>query len=432
MDPHGEDLPPPPKAMAMRPYPNQPDRLSSLPDVLLITILSLLPTRVAACTSILSHRFRHLWKACDNVDLGIDCKSSSFKDMAKDALLIRDPLTPLPRLCLHVGNPLSSPNTDLPASFFSSLLVKAHELGLRHLTLWGAHRGLGSIISTIFSIGSLETLKLPTIAEIPPQTSLPAVLTLTHLKCLFLTYVYANSAEFNRLLSQLPSLEDLDIQIKFTEVFTLSSQTIRKLHLFVADSSPYAKFVALSIPSLEVLCLERKTIGGSLPLPRIEGIMPVLSKAVIILDGLPNGAASAVAKLLNCVSNAEELSLDISEGWMEKDPFPVLLEPGKDVPDFRNLKHLDVSMCFHKHNLKSIVALLHHSPALESLKLVHEAPKSYAFLTNQRKSDDWGSKLPTNAAGNHSYTHLTNLHLDQNREEFMKLVDKKMSFLAYE
>ncbi|KAJ4784031.1 F-box/FBD/LRR protein [Rhynchospora pubera] len=404
---------------------DQIDLLSSLPDALLIAIISLLPTRVAARTSVLSRRFRHLWKACHDVDLGIDdvinFESSRFEAMANGALLSRDPSNPLLRLCLHVGNPLSIRNNDLPASFFSSLLVKAHSLGLRHLTLCGAHLDPGSIISTIFSIDSLQTLELPTIAQV---ASIPAAITLTHLRCLSLVLNYANPAEFNQLLSQLPALEDLDLEISFTEVFTLSSQTIRRLHLFVGRTFPFTKFVAFSLPSLEVLCLKITTFE-SLPLPRIEGTLPLLRKAVIILEGLSNGAASAVAQLLKLVSNAEELSLDISESWEEKDPFPVLLEPGKDVPDFPNLKLLDASMCFHKHNLKSIVALLHHSPDLESLKLVHEAPPSFTFQTNQRKSDDWGSKLPTNAAGNHNYTHLTNLHLDHNREEFMKLVDKK-------
>jgi hypothetical protein len=56
-----------------------------------------------------------------------------------------------------------------------------------------------------------------------------------------------------------------------------------------------------------------------------------------------------------------------------------LLEPGKDLPSFPNLKHLDVNMYFHEHNFGAIAAFLCHSPALESLKLIHEVHNFYKF-----------------------------------------------------
>ncbi|XP_056694018.1 F-box/LRR-repeat protein At4g14103-like [Spinacia oleracea] len=47
----------------------QEDRLSSLPDTLLITILSLLRIDSAAATSVLSHRWRYLWTHITNLSL---------------------------------------------------------------------------------------------------------------------------------------------------------------------------------------------------------------------------------------------------------------------------------------------------------------------------------------------------------------------------
>jgi len=44
------------------------DKISSLPDAILSHILSLIPTKEAVATSILSKRWIHLWKSVDNID----------------------------------------------------------------------------------------------------------------------------------------------------------------------------------------------------------------------------------------------------------------------------------------------------------------------------------------------------------------------------
>ncbi|KAJ1688788.1 hypothetical protein LUZ63_012943 [Rhynchospora breviuscula] len=409
----------------------QADLLSNLSDDLLVTILSFLPTRIAALTSVLCRRFRHLWKASPSVHLDltadsarvINFENSRFLAMATRALLSRQ-LSDGPVLSLRLDlNNSSLLLPDLPGSFLCSLLIKARSLGLLHLTIVSM-KNIQPILPTIFSIHSLLSLHLTNVIPsfrvpnvIPPTPStVCSVVTLTQLQSLSLALKAADSAEFNQLLSQLPSLQHLKLWLIFSGVFPLSSQTIRKLELdtiFIHQ----AELLALSTPSLEILHL--KITQHYQRLPHIEGDMPFLRKATIILHGLHKGDrfctgdVVAVAHLLNCVSITQELNLDIMETQNGKYPFPVLLEPGKEVPNFPNLKHLDANMYFHKYNFESIIALLHHSPALESLKLVHKAP---AY---------WRSKLPRNAAGNNKYIHLTNLHLGQNSKEFMKLVSKK-------
>ncbi|KAJ4807112.1 FBD-associated F-box protein [Rhynchospora pubera] len=406
---------------------HEPDRLSNLSDELLIIILSLLPTRMAARTSVLSRRFQHLWKASLSVDLTANqyTNNETFEAAASSAILSREPSNSLLSLTLDLS--YAYDDSNMPYTFFTSLLVKARSLGLRHLTIRSNFWDFHPIIPTIFSIDSLESLHLPAInSEI--LMAIPSNATLPQLKSLSFFWAH-NSVEFNQLLSKLSSVQYLGLEMYFTRSYSLSSQTIRKLELDVLGCSKKVEFFGLSIPSLEVLVLHLE-IGQCQSLPRIEGDMPFLTKAIIVLEGLHKGDIGAVDHLLNCVSNVEDLSLslDIKESAFvneeEKYPFPVLLEPGKAVPDFPNLKHLDVKMCFHEPNLGSFIALLHHSPALESVKLVHKVPR-FTGRKRTRKKKDWVSKLPRNVNGIYNY-----LNLGENKKELLKLLDKNVPLLG--
>jgi hypothetical protein len=50
-------------------YVQNPDRISSLRDDILIKILSLMTVREAAVTDVLSTRWRHLWESVDHLIL---------------------------------------------------------------------------------------------------------------------------------------------------------------------------------------------------------------------------------------------------------------------------------------------------------------------------------------------------------------------------
>ncbi|KAF3336575.1 F-box protein [Carex littledalei] len=138
--------------------PSQIDCLSALPDELLITILSLLPTRIAARTSVLSRRFRHLWNASPSVDLCFEYRrfvkrcTAFYVSMANSALLSRTPSNPLLLLNLEIDYRLPC---DLTDSFICSLLDHAHALGLCHLTIEGTCY-FELVLHSVFSISSLD------------------------------------------------------------------------------------------------------------------------------------------------------------------------------------------------------------------------------------------------------------------------------------
>ncbi|XP_078181538.1 FBD-associated F-box protein At5g60610-like [Carex rostrata] len=401
---------------------NSIDRLTNLPDELLVTILSYLPTRIAARSSVFCRRFRHLWEASPSLDFDIRYisfpKTDNFRAMAKHALLGRNPSHPLLSLRLEGTFFYQS------ASLLPSLFAKARSLNLRQLTIDCHSSNFSPFLPIIFTINSLRCLSLD--CSLNPTISFPSGITLTCLKSLSLRFFETDPINLNQLLSELCSLEDLQLYINITFGFSISSQTIRKLKLIIALSTQKFDIVGSCLPSLESLHLEIQNSVGCLSQSLIHGEFSMLRKAVINLHSLHEGDVSAVALLLNCISHVEELSLHIKEGEFEKYPIPTLLEPGKDVPNFLKLQQLDVTLCFHEHNFEAVTRILHNSPVLKSLKLVHEIPE-FTGNARGRKRKDWGSRLPRNADRNFRYAYFEDLHLEENRKEVIKLLSKKFS-----
>ncbi|KAJ4779987.1 F-box/RNI-like/FBD-like domains-containing protein [Rhynchospora pubera] len=405
---------------------NQIDLFSILSDDLLITILSFLPTRMAARATVLCcrfhrlyRRFRFIWEASHFLQL-INRNPShldKFIAVADHDLLHRNSLHSLHSLYLE----LYDINRSLPDSYVPSLLEKARSLGLCHLTIVGSFH-FAPVLPIIFTIETLKSLSLPNIGRLH---MFPSGVTLTCLRSLSIGLASIDPTKLNQLLSELCSLEDLHLDIHSTRSLSLSSQTIRKLELIIG-AAPRLYTLGLFLPSLGSLHLENRGFLDSLFC--IHGEVPLLRKALISLHGVHAGHAGAVRMLLSCISHVEELSLHVKEDQHMQYPVPILLEPGETMPKFPNLKHLDVGLCFHLHNFDAIVMMLHNCPSLELLNLVHEIPlPQFTRMKRGRKRKDWGSKLPLNADGNHRYAYLKNLHLGENRKEFIKLLSKKCS-----
>ncbi|KAJ3684172.1 hypothetical protein LUZ61_013336 [Rhynchospora tenuis] len=393
--------------------PNQTDFLSNLPDALLLTILSFLPTPTAARTSVLCRRFRHLWEASPSVQIST-YNPHKFIAMADRVLLRRNPSHPL--LTLHLDLYKFSPS--LPDSYVPSLLAKARSLRLRHLIIKGRFDFV-RLLPTIFSIRSLESLLLPAIgldnSRIFPTT---LISTCIRLKSLSLGFCGVDPAELGRILPQLRSLEDLHLEIHNRDKLSLSSQTIRKLKLIIGLGDRKLDTLELFLPSLESLHLENWELYPNQFHIHVE--VPLLKRAVIIFDEAC--ARNAITRLLNAISHVEELSLHVKDET-QLIPSSILWEPEKRMPNYPNLKNLNVSLCFHELNFQAVLIMLHKCPALESLKLIHEIPM-FTGWAEGRKKEDWASELPSNGDGNNNYAYFTNLHLGKNRKEIMRLLNK--------
>ncbi|KAJ1699266.1 hypothetical protein LUZ63_007778 [Rhynchospora breviuscula] len=401
------------------------DHLSKLPDELIITILSFLPTHITARTSVLSRRFRHLWKAAPSLQF-ISPKLPSLHHLI--ALVNRV-------LChRHPSHSLFSLHLDLkyygidhiPDSSIRPLFSNAFFLSLHHLTIEGSD--LFFTLPRIFSISSLKSLSLDFIREYRLET-FPSGFTLPFLRKLSLRLFFIDSARINQLVSELCSLEDLHLEIQGIDSLSLSSQTIRNLELIIVSNSSKFKTLELFLPSLESIHLEKRgffCLHQSLSGIHLE--VPLLKKAVIFLSvndlshlSVENPkAVGALKKLLKCISHVEELSLHVKD--KEHDGVPVCLGTRKRMPKFSNLKRLDVGLCFHEYNIRAVIMMLHNCPALESLNLKFYEIRKVGRSRKGRQRKEWEAKLLHNANGNYYYVYLRNLNLQENRLELWKFM----------
>jgi len=79
----------PPKKIARRDNDDNRDRISDLPDCVLLQILSLLNSKHVVQTCVLSKRWKHLWKRIPTLIL----HSSRFSTVKKFAILVSNILT---------------------------------------------------------------------------------------------------------------------------------------------------------------------------------------------------------------------------------------------------------------------------------------------------------------------------------------------------
>lgn len=284
------------------------DRLSELPEHLLLHMLSFLPTQVAARTSLLSRRFRHLWEITTVLDLDLSAHSTcaAFVDIADRALLDRDSLYSLLRLRLDLCDRDRFEGGILTFGYVNILLVRAAELRVRHLTVSHFTNQLDDFLPTILSIASLQSLSLRHLSR---RAVFPSFFAATGLKTLSLTFDFMSLGPtgFNPFLSKLHALEELELEVP--TAVDLHSETVKRLKLIMFTSS---REVGICMPKLEVLDFyewrSRRT--------QFHGAMPLLKKAKIHFMYPAEESAPAIWKMLKAVGNVEELRIIMEENYV--------------------------------------------------------------------------------------------------------------------
>ncbi|ESQ42770.1 hypothetical protein EUTSA_v10013618mg [Eutrema salsugineum] len=287
------------------------DRISLLPDDLILNILFMVPSKDAVTTSLLSKRWRDLWKHVPKLwytDPYGDSeywRASRFVD--KFLLLHKAPVLET----LHLSLSRNCRPTDI--EIWIRIAVSR---GLQNLEFY-QHRPCYTPIRlprSLCTCESLVTLRLQHAIIV----DVPLKICFRSLKLLALIAVdFSRDEIVYRVLSGCPVLEALEMVICSygkAKTFTIAVPSLQRL--LVVDTTSYAQVpgdvvgIVIKVPSLKTLTIANR-LNWVCPVVN----MPKLEKATI---KLPYGDAK---KLLGCLTSAKHLSLCVKNSPV--DPYRI-------------------------------------------------------------------------------------------------------------
>ncbi|XP_078153013.1 F-box protein At5g03100-like [Carex rostrata] len=229
------------------------DRISKLPDHLLHHILSFLPLEQAGRTSILSHRWRHVWASMQGLKFYIDefdkYKSDKFISYVNAAL----PYCLKQDLQVFKTFLFSASPTNRAASARWITHVLKNDVRVLHIII-RPKTGKNVILSRpMLTSQSLEELSLFCFPKVRIIT--PNVISLSQLKILSLQRMDVKSAFMEKIISGCPRLENLNLHYCWLSCSGISSRMLR--NLVVENCGILNKFY-ICTPNLEKLRFNQK------------------------------------------------------------------------------------------------------------------------------------------------------------------------------
>ncbi|PNX76821.1 F-box/FBD/LRR-repeat protein [Trifolium pratense] len=243
------------------------DRISNLPDFVLSHILSFLPIKTAVSTSLLSPRWRHIWKKHLSV---LDFSDDDFFQPNDDRLEL------FKTLAVFVNGVFT---LRKPCEVSKMRLSCTHSLVAHKFSLNGA---------VYFNLKRAKAIRLPS------------------LKKLQLHIGYVEVSPMNALLSGCPNLETLDLCFYAEDSGGIIRvpPSLKWLKIIINNSDAGAS-LEIDVPVLEYLCIANITITDA------NNLQNVVEASV---DVFPSSAASAFTflKLLSALTGIKHLVLSRS------------------------------------------------------------------------------------------------------------------------
>lgn len=213
------------------------DRISNLPDVVLSHILSLVPTNVAVATSVLSKRWKLLWRSVSTLNFNHSHHDdnnhetcSLFAQRVHAFILMHDMDQPFTRFCLSSSCPLDPIHVNAWISAATQHRVEHLDLSL------GCAVELPSFL--LFSCKTLVVLKL---LNVVLSFNNSCCVYLPRLKILHLSSVaFSKDRDLAQLLSGSPNLEDLEASDLMFKSYVVETEFRRlsnllRAHIFTPE-----------------------------------------------------------------------------------------------------------------------------------------------------------------------------------------------------
>ncbi|KAI3925540.1 hypothetical protein MKW92_047967 [Papaver armeniacum] len=344
------------------------DKISRLPEFLIHHILSLLPTKCAVSTTILSKRWKNLWISVPALDFRKwkspktypkQSSTESFMDFVDRVLLLRSSMSDIKRFCITCDGDYFH---DQRIKDWITIAIKCRveELVLSRYVFDG---GSDIIPVELYTCESLTLLDI-NFEDSDTLLHLPQKILFPRLKILQLSEISFSDEEFTQqLFSGCPVLEELSLKYCAWKDLDFVSSTLKELTLvgclnrsdFKSDFPVITKIDAPNLMSLK--------IDDNLENTLVVHSFPSLVEADIRLaHTMDDEGMDVVLKFLNKLSNVNRLRVT---GYIFEDLETASLL-STSLLAFTNLITLEVSI-IKPEQVRPLFTFLQFSPNLESL-----------------------------------------------------------------
>ncbi|XP_019087654.1 PREDICTED: putative FBD-associated F-box protein At5g56700 [Camelina sativa] len=356
--------------------------ISNWSDELLIKILSYLPTKVAVSTSVLSKRWKFLWKWSPKLEFDDYPNTIGDFNLSKSSYLCQYFIY---KILPFYGAPIieslrvrvrlrTLQSKDFESWVGLAISRCARELSISYLPFYKEHEVL--FPSSLFTCKSLVTLKLEgfkILVDAPRTVCLPS------LKTLDLRHVrFLNQDCLRLLLQSCPVLEDLFIHRVGCDTLlglVVHDPSLKRLSVHIDSTCSIGASIIVT-PSLKYFNFEDSKVedfyckGFSYSIDH----MPELEEANIVVLRNPQD-------LLESVTSSKRLSLRVAFNSTEKTVY-------REGIVFSQLEKLELFICNDDWS-KLLVQLLKDSPNLQILSLIVDDVSFFVDLFYDGGGGDW-------------------------------------------
>ncbi|KAJ3688194.1 hypothetical protein LUZ61_017358 [Rhynchospora tenuis] len=374
------------------------DRLSNLPDALLIHILSSLDAKKVVQTCLLSKRWHNLWASVPSLHFNYEFlskESERFGILVTSFLRLRADKA----INLHTFKLCYYGSRTSPSSIHYSVLSNTTAFSVDEMWILYAfkHKVKNLVLklwedcfkvapNCLFTCDSLEYMHLTCFSEVKAD-----IVCLPKLRKLSLRNVTMNGDSIHRIISGCPALETLSIQFVTIRTNSISFQTVKSLRM------ENCFFYSLSEPTISISC------------PCLNYLKFVqCTGTTITFTDMSRVTDPVISWRKNCKKGYNfDLLEDISSGveYLELIiiyPKEFLDRELKNGTTFNGLKCLVLDLCWNNCNFSILSSFLKRCPNLEKFCLLHTTYSCEVCCCGEETlGNNWQKKLAGAKMGLH-------------------------------